>query len=83
MSMIEVETDERGRVTLPKAVRERFGQHYRLVELDDEVKLIPIPEDPVAALRDAASDELREASVEDLREAALDAGRAQAEENVR
>lgn len=83
MSMIEVETDERGRVTLPKAVRERFGQRYRLVELEDEVKLIPIPEDPVAALRDAASDELREASVEDLRGAALDAGQEQAEENVR
>lgn len=81
--MVEVETDDRGRVTLPKGIRERFGQRYRLVELRDEVKLIPIPEDPVDALRGAASDELRDASLEDLRDAAIDAGREQAEEHVR
>lgn len=81
--MIEVTTDDRGRVTLPKAVRERFGQRYRLVELRDEVRLIPIPEDPVDALRGAASDELRDAALDDLRDAALETGREQAEEHVR
>lgn len=81
--MIEVTTDDRGRVTLPKEVRERFGQRYRLVELRDEVRLIPIPEDPVDALRGAASDELRDAALDDLRDAALETGRDQAEEHVR
>lgn len=81
--MIEVTTDDRGRVTLPKEVRERFGQRYRLVELRDEVRLIPIPEDPVGALRGAASDELRDAALGDLRDAALETGRDQAEEHVR
>ena len=81
--MAEIETDSRGRVTIPKAIRERFGERYRLVELDDGVKLVPIPDDPVAALRSAASDELKGASMDDLREAALDEGREQAAENVR
>lgn len=81
--MSEVRTDDRGRVTLPKEVRERFGQRYRLVELRDEVRLIPIPEDPVDALRGAASDELRDAALDELRDAALETGRDQAEEHVR
>ena len=81
--MSEIETDSRGRVTIPKPIRERFGERYRLVELDDGVKLVPIPEDPVAALRDAGSEELRTASLEELGEAAVEEGRRQAEEHVR
>lgn len=81
--MAEIETDSRGRVTIPKAIRERFGERYRLVELEDGVKLVPIPDDPVAALRGAASEEFRAASVDELGDAALEAGREQAEENVR
>jgi bifunctional DNA-binding transcriptional regulator/antitoxin component of YhaV-PrlF toxin-antitoxin module len=30
----EVRTDERGRVTIPKEVRDRYGEKFRLVELD-------------------------------------------------
>ncbi len=81
--MTEIETDSRGRVTIPKDVRERYGERYRLVELRGGVKLVPIPDDPVAALRESASDELRGASMDELREAATREGREQAEENVR
>lgn len=81
--MTELATDDRGRVTLPKEVRERFGERYRLVELRDGIKLLPVPEDPVATLRDAASDEFRDASMDDLREAARREGREQATEDVR
>lgn len=70
-------------MTIPKEVRERFGDRYRLVELDDGVKLVPIPDDPVATLRSAASDELRSASVDELREAAREEGRDQATDDVR
>jgi bifunctional DNA-binding transcriptional regulator/antitoxin component of YhaV-PrlF toxin-antitoxin module len=83
MGMTEVETDSRGRVTIPKHVRERYGERYRLVELRDSVKLVPIPEDPVGALRESASDELKEASMDEICEAADEEGRKQAEENVR
>jgi len=55
---VEITTDERGRITIPKAVRERFGERYRLVELEDGIKLMPVPDDPLESLRNAASDEL-------------------------
>jgi bifunctional DNA-binding transcriptional regulator/antitoxin component of YhaV-PrlF toxin-antitoxin module len=79
----EVRTDERGRVTIPKEVRDRYGEKFRLVELDSGIKLVPIPEDPLKELRAAASDELREAALADLEEAAREAARDQAGENVR
>ena len=81
--MAEIETDDRGRVTIPKPLRERFGERYRLVELVDGMKLVPIPDDPLDALQAAASEELKSASVEELREEARQAGREEALENVR
>jgi len=79
----KVRTDERGRVTIPKEVRDRYGEKFRLVELDSGIKLVPIPNDPLAELRAAASDELREASLDDLEEAACEEAREQASEHVR
>jgi bifunctional DNA-binding transcriptional regulator/antitoxin component of YhaV-PrlF toxin-antitoxin module len=79
----EVRTDDRGRVTIPKEVRDRYGDQYRLVELDSGIKLVPIPDDPLAALRAAATDELREASLGDLEAAASEEAREQASEHVR
>ena len=79
----EVRTDERGRVTIPKEVRDRYGEKFRLVELDSGIKLVPIPDDPLEELRAAASDELREASLDDLEEAAREEAREQASEHVR
>jgi bifunctional DNA-binding transcriptional regulator/antitoxin component of YhaV-PrlF toxin-antitoxin module len=79
----EVSVDDRGRVTIPKAVRERYGDEYRLVELDSGIKLVPIPDDPLEELRAAASDEFREASLDDLEAAAQENARTQADEHVR
>ena len=81
--MSEITTDERGRITIPKEVRERFGERYRLVELEDGIKLMPVPEDPLEALRNAGSDELKAASMDELRNAGLEEGREQATEHVR
>ena len=75
--------DDRGRVTIPKEVRDRYGDQYRLVELDSGIKLVPIPDDPLEELRAAASDELREASLSDLEAAASEEAREQASEHVR
>lgn len=72
--MGETTLDDRGRLTLPKELRERYGDRYHIVELPHGVKLVPVDEDPLEALRDefadvdASADELREAA----REAALD-----------
>ncbi len=79
----EVRADDRGRVTIPKDVRERYGDEYRLVELEGGIKLVPIPDDPLAELRAAATDELRDASLRDLEAAASDEAREQAGDHVR
>ncbi|MFC4987576.1 AbrB/MazE/SpoVT family DNA-binding domain-containing protein [Saliphagus infecundisoli] len=76
--MSDVTLDARGRLTLPKDVRERHGDRYHVVELHDGIKLVPIADDPLEALREEfegvekSADELRE----EAREMALDeAGR--------
>lgn len=76
--MSDTTLDDRGRLTLPKEVRERYGDHYHIVQLHDGIKLVPIADDPLEALRDEFSDV--EKSAEELRkearETALDeAGR--------
>lgn len=76
--MSDARLDDRGRLTLPKELRERYGEHFHIVELHDGIKLIPIAEDPLVALREEfegvekSADELRE----ETRKTALDeAGR--------
>lgn len=59
-------------------MRERYGDHYHIVELHDGIKLIPVADDPLCALREEfegvekTADELRE---EARREAIEEAGR--------
>lgn len=76
--MSKASLDSRGRLTLPKEIRERYGERYYIVQLHDGIKLIPIEDDPLAALRaefadvEKTAEELRQ----DARTAALDeAGR--------
>lgn len=68
--MSDATLDDRGRLTLPKEVRERYGDHYHIVQLQDGIKLIPIAEDPLNALREEFRDVERTA--DELREAARD-----------
>lgn len=76
--MDEFSLDERGRLSLPDEVRERYGDRYRLVELPDSIKLIPIPTDPPESLREQFAEveysslELRERARESAKH---DAGR--------
>ncbi len=76
--MSDASLDDRGRLTLPKEVRERYGERYYIVQLHDGIKLVPISDDPLEALRDEfadideSADELRQKA----RKVALDeAGR--------
>lgn len=76
--MPDATLDDRGRLTLPKELRERYGDRYHIVQLHDGIKLIPVDDEPLEALRDEfeavekTAGELRE----EAREAALDeAGR--------
>ncbi len=76
--MADATLDDRGRLTIPKEIRERYGDRYHIVQLHDGIKLVPVADDPLVALRDEfadvekSADELRE----EAREAVLDeAGR--------
>ena len=72
--MSEATLNGRGRLTLPKEIREQYGDHYRIIQLHDGIKLIPIEDDPLDALRsefadvDKTAEELRD----EARSAALD-----------
>ncbi len=57
-------TDERGRIYLPKDVRDRFGEQYRIVELSSHVALFPVDEDPIEGLREAVGDAFEEDATE-------------------
>jgi len=70
-------TDERGRLYLPKGVRDRFGDRYRIVELPSHVALVPVDDDPLAGLRAAVGDAFEDADVDRLK---TDARRAVARE---
>lgn len=60
-------TDERGRLYLPKDVRERFGEQYRIVELPTHVALFPVDDDPVAGLRAAVGTAFEGADADQLK----------------
>jgi bifunctional DNA-binding transcriptional regulator/antitoxin component of YhaV-PrlF toxin-antitoxin module len=66
--MSDVSLDDRGRLTLPKEVRERYGERYHIVQLSDGIKLVPVADDPLEALRDEFDDV--DKSAEELREEA-------------
>lgn len=64
--------DDEGRLYLPEEVQERYGRRFRIVQLHDGVKLIPLSDDPMknlqetlAPLRDVDTDELTQAAEEE------------------
>ena len=54
--MSAVTLDDRGRLTVPKELREEYGDRYRLVQIHDGIKLVPLADDPLAALREEFED---------------------------
>ena len=66
--MSDATLDDRGRLTLPKEIREQYGDRYHIVQIHDGIKLIPVAEDPLDALR--AEFEGVEKTANDLREEA-------------
>lgn len=80
---MSTETDGQGRLYIPKEVREKYGEKYHIVTYEDRIELIPVADDPLAAVRDAAG-ELQEASIGDIRvdidaEASAEAGETDAD----
>jgi bifunctional DNA-binding transcriptional regulator/antitoxin component of YhaV-PrlF toxin-antitoxin module len=48
-----LDLDKKGRLTLPKEYRRQLGLHGKVLAINagDHLKLIPLPADPVKALR--------------------------------
>jgi hypothetical protein len=76
---VPVETDDSGRLYLSAAQREKYGEKFHVVEYEDRLVLIPIAENPLEAVREAASDAFDGESIESLRNAAREQARKDAE----
>lgn len=63
-------TDERGRIYLPKEVRDRFGDEYRIVEFPSHIALFPVDEEPLEGLRAAVGDAFEGADADEWKERA-------------
>jgi bifunctional DNA-binding transcriptional regulator/antitoxin component of YhaV-PrlF toxin-antitoxin module len=74
---MSAETDKQGRLYIPKAVREKYGERYHIVTYEDRIELIPVADDPLAAVR-AAAGELRNVSVEEIRQDIEDEAKTEA-----
>lgn len=64
--MSTVTVDDRGRIYIPKDVREEYGQKYRLVKLKSGIKLIPLADDPVEGLREAVGGKLDDLELDEI-----------------
>ncbi|MFB1062807.1 AbrB/MazE/SpoVT family DNA-binding domain-containing protein [Natrinema sp. H-ect4] len=58
-----------GHLSLPKSIREQFGEEFELIERSDRLILVPVPDEPLEALRDETA--ASEKTVAQLEESAL------------
>lgn len=78
-SHMSVETDSHGRLYLSSELRKKYGEKFHVVEYGDRLELIPIDDDPLQAVRDAAGNAFERESVEQLREKAREQANKDAE----
>ncbi len=73
-----IKVDIKGRLYLPKKIREKLGVKVYLIELKDGLLLIPRPEDPLREL-EAIGKTLPEKSIKELKQEII----SQAEEELK
>ena len=72
--MMASTVDDQGRLYLPKKTRERYGERFRIVELENGIKLVPVDDDPVEGLRRSMAG-IQDVPLEDLEEDVDEAAR--------
>ncbi|NGM67422.1 AbrB/MazE/SpoVT family DNA-binding domain-containing protein [Natronolimnobius sp. AArcel1] len=76
------EADDRGRIVIPHEIREKHGDRYRVVELEDRVELIPLADDPIDGLREAVGDAFNDKSIAEIKREARTAAREDAVDSM-
>ncbi|WP_218644799.1 AbrB/MazE/SpoVT family DNA-binding domain-containing protein [Natronomonas gomsonensis] len=74
--------DERGRIYLPKDVRDQYGDEYRIVKLPSHVVLLPIDEDPLEGVHEAVGDAFEGTSRDELASQAISKAKAEIESEI-
>ncbi len=76
--------DDRGRVTLGSKIVGKHGKKFAVVETVDDIILIPIPKDPIAALRELGRKAgIDKYSIKELRKMALEEAEKEALEGLK
>ncbi len=65
---MSIETDPHGRLYLSAELRRTYGEKFHVVEHEDRLEFVPIEEEPVRALREAAGDAFDGTSLDELRD---------------
>ena len=76
---MSVKTDSHGRLYLSSELRQKYGERFHVVEYEDRLELIPIDENPLEAIREAAGDTFENESIDELREGVRDQAKKDAE----
>lgn len=79
---MSVETDPHGRIYLSAELRDKYGERFHIVEYQDRIELIPVDEDPLQGVQDAAGDAFAGVPIDDLREEAREAGQRETREDL-
>jgi hypothetical protein len=80
---MSVETDSHGRLYLSSELRQKYGEKFHVVEYEDRIELIPIDDDPLGAVREAAGDAFEGKSIQELREGVREQVKSDAEAEIR
>ncbi|MBI2579813.1 MAG: hypothetical protein HYW27_02835 [Candidatus Aenigmarchaeota archaeon] len=59
--------DERGRLLIEKNIRDKYGDEFAVFEALGEIVLIPVPKDPLKALREEGKKLPKNMSVKELK----------------
>ena len=59
--------DDRGRLLIPKSIREEYGEEFTIIESLGEIVLIPLPDDPLKTLEEEGKKLPAGTSIDDIK----------------